>query len=73
MGRTARERFVTSGRPRSRLVHACCLRHSHLLRKVSYPPGLASREGQGIPPSACPASSPTTGACGKVAKYLCIA
>ena len=63
-GMEAREKFVIRGGQRSRVLYACCLRHSHSLRKVSYPPGKTRKEGQRGPPSAWSATSPTTGACG---------
>ena len=68
---TARDRFVLPGEQRSRLVHACYLRQSYSLCKVSYPPGQAGEKGQGCPPSAWSASSPASGACGrlKIAMY----
>ena len=44
-------------------VHACCLRHSHSLRRVSHPPGQIRDEGQGVRPSACSATEETE-ACG---------
>lgn len=64
LGRAARERFLMPGGQRSRLLHACCLRRSHSLRKVLYPPAQAREEGQEGPPSAWSASSATTGASG---------
>ena len=59
------------GGQRTRLVHACCLRHSQSLRKVSYPPEQTREGGQGGPPSACSASSSTTGACGTLQIPVC--
>ena len=63
--------FVMPGGQRSRLVHACCLRHSHSLRRVSYPPWQTWEKRQGVPASVCSASSQTAEACGtlQIAMY----